>query len=204
MFKKLSLILAVMLVFVSTAAFASELTTYANETNGYQIDYPSDWTLLSKDSITEVTDMIANGEIEGLDSATISAYVSQVEQMDMMVALNDDGTNINLIYQDVGMELSSDMLISMLPQMTAQFESIFSDFAATDAGSAVTLGDNSYVTVSGTYSLTGVSMMMSQYYASAGTTLYIFTITTPNPEALDMDAQNALYESILTSFKTPA
>ncbi len=206
--KLVSMLLAVLMVLAPVFAMAeaaSEVTyaTYQNETNGYAIDYPETWSLLSKENVQSMIDSVASGEtkIEGMDPSVLETYKSQIEAMDMVMFMSADGAvNANLTYQAVPMLYTSDALISqMYPVAVQQFQSMFKDYTELAAPQVETVGDKEFVETAGQYTLSGMSFIMLQAHHCTDKFLYTVTFTINTSLNPDMAAIDTVSSTMLES-----
>lgn len=206
--KKGSLLLALWMLCVSLLACAQgvlaeesavEYSTYTNETQGYSIDYPSNWTLLSKGTINSVMQMVTDGKIPGVDSTMFEAYKAQIEGLDMAMMLAADGTNINVVGQDLGIEVTNELFAQMvLPTVLDQYPAMFPGIELVDKGSAVTAGEHEFMRIAGSLEMLGVKSQIEQYYTCKGKTMYVLTFTQPEASATEDKAE--IKEAMLASF----
>lgn len=134
--KLLSLLLAALVMLAPVCAMAADASyeTYGNEANGYSIDYPAEWTILSKETLQSVMDAISSGEkkVKGMDSAVVESYNAQIQQMDMAMFMSEDGAiNSNVTYMAVPEKYSGDVIISSVyPVVLQQVKSAYLDYEA--------------------------------------------------------------------------
>jgi hypothetical protein len=190
----------------AAAETASEITyaTYQNQTNGYSIDYPEAWTVLSKENLQPIMDSITSGEtqIAGMDGSVLESYKAQIESMDMVMFVSEDGAfNTNIAYQAVPMKYSSDDIVNtMYPAVLQQFQSMFSDYTPLSDPQVETVGDIEYVEIAGQYTLSGVTYVMLQAYYSTDSVLYSVTFTINSAANPDMNSFEAICNGMLGSF----
>lgn len=210
--KWLALLLALTLTLIPAFALAEAAAdeayaAYSNETNGYTIDYPDDWTLVSKESLQSVLDALDSGEtvVDGLDSSTIKACQSQIENMDMVMFISPDGVvNANVTYQAVSGKVTSDEILShVCPLVKQQFESAYQGYAELTDPAVQTVGDNEFVETAGQYTLSDQSFIILQALCSSDSALYTVTYVINNSMDPDADAIDAITTQMLASF-TPA
>ena len=207
--KGLSLLIAMLMILVPALAVAEEAadmtyTTYKNPTNGYAIDYPESWTLVSKETMQSVMDSIAGGEtkIDGLDSSKLEAYKAQIESMDMVMFISPDGAvNANVTYQAVPAKIASEQILKQVcPLVKQQFEGVFQNYKEMANPQAVTVGDLEYVETAGQYTLSGAGFIMLQAYYCTDSALYTVTYTIDDSMNPDKEAIDAISTAMLASF----
>ena len=204
--KLLSLLLAALLllapVYVSSAG--ATFKTYHNEANGYAIDYPSDWTILSKETLKTVTDSIASGEtlIKGLDASALETYRAQIEAMDMVMFMSADGVvNANINCQAVPVQLMGDLIIkSVYPAVVQQLQAAFADYAQLAEPQIEKVGNYEFVETAGQYTLSGMSFNLLQAYCCSESTLYTITYTINASMNPDMEALESIFSAMMASF----
>lgn len=210
--KWLTLLLATIMTLVPALALAEApagvtYATYTNESNGYAIDYPENWTLISKETLQSVMGSLAGGEtsVDGLDSSKLEAYKSQIENMDMVMFVSPDGAvNANVTYQAVPAKLTSDQILSQVcPLVKRQFEGAFQGYKELADPATVTVGDHEFVETAGQYTLSGQSFIMLQAYHCTDSALYTVTYTINSSMNPDTAAIDAITTQMLASFAPP-
>lgn len=209
MMKKISLLLAALLVLtpVYAASAGATFKTYHNEANGYAIDYPSDWTILSKETLETTMDSIASGEtpIKGMDASTLETYKAQIEAMDMVIFMSADGVvNANINCQTVPVQLTGDLIIkSVYPAVVQQLQTAFADYGQLAEPQIEKVGDYEFVETAGQHTLSGMNFIMLQAYYCSESTLYTITYTINASMNPDMEALESIFSAMVASF-TPA
>lgn len=178
---------------------AVEYSTYTNETQGYSIDYPSNWTLLSRGTIDNLMQVLTSGSVPGIDATAFEAYKTQIEGLDAAMMLAADGANLSVIGQDLGLEVTNELFIQMiLPTMLEQFPVMYPGIELVDEGSTVTAGEREFVKIAGSLEMMGSKAQVEQYYACIGKTLYILTFTEPGESVGEDKAE--IVQAVLASF----
>lgn len=204
--KLLSLFLAALVMLVPVYAMAADTSyeTYENEANGYSIDYPAEWTILSKETLQTTMDALTSGEteIEGMDSSVLEAYKAQIEGMDMVMFMSADGAvNANINYQAMPMKLTGDLIVSSVyPMVVQQLQAAFADYAPLADPQIEKVGDYEFVLTAGQYTLSGVPCIMMQAYHCSEKNLYTVTYTVNTSLNPDMEALDAISDAMLASF----
>ena len=208
--KFVALLLALLMLLVSTASLAeeAEVLSYTNKEGGYSFSYPAKMLLLSKENVQELLDQMTDPSysMEGMNEEAIRQNADQVRQMDMVMLMYASGVfNYNVVYQDTGVQLNNDLVLSALcPQFTAQYKMIYPDLTMGDEGSIYTLGDKEYVTQSLQLTANGIPMTMVILYAVNGTYLYNVTFTVADFAMADADFlsfMNGTVELFASSFE---
>lgn len=204
--KLLSLLLAALFMLAPVCAMAADgsYETYENVANGYSIDYPAEWTILSKETLQTTMDALTSGEteIEGMDSSVLEAYKAQIEGMDMVMFMSADGAvNTNINYQAMPMKLTGDLIVSSVyPMVVQQLQAAFADYAPLADPQIEKVGDYEFVLTAGQYTLSGVPCIMMQAYHCSEKNLYTITYTINTSLNPDMEALDAISDAMLASF----
>ena len=90
---------------------------YDDPAGRFSFAYPATWTVVSRENIEATLD-----EAEKLDDeafvATLQSIREQVSMADMVMVMSDNLTsNINMMPQEVGMELTGEMLLELGAQL---------------------------------------------------------------------------------------
>jgi hypothetical protein len=200
------MLLAALLVLAPVCAMAADVAyeTYQNEANGYSIDYPAEWTILSKETLQSTMDALTSGEtkIEGMDSSVFEAYKAQIESMDMVMFMSADGAvNANINYQAMPTKLTGELIVSSVYVMVVQqLQAAFADYALLADPQIEKVGDYEFVLTAGQYTLSGVPCIMMQAYHCTEKNLYTITYTINTSLNPDMDALDVISDAMLASF----
>ena len=204
--KTLLLLLAALLALAPVHAASARAAggTYRNETNGYSIDCPDGWTLISKETVQSVLDAVTSGEkkVEGMDGAAAEAYDAQIRQTDMAVFTSEDGAaNANITYMPVPEKYSGGVIIaSVCPVVLQKVKSAYPDYEATAEPQVVKIGGREFVEAAGQYTVSGVKYVMRQAYHCTDSTFYAIGVTVNTAMSPDLDASDALFDAMLASF----
>lgn len=199
--KLLSLLLCLALFAVpalslAEAAEAVEIETYTEENGAYSFNYPSNWTLLSRDSINEVFDAAATMDDDQLKSMVEQARAS-IEQYGIVMLLAPDySTNINLVVQTVGTSVAASDLLAMSEQFISQLSGTLQGFQVTGEAAVAAYGDNEYMRFGYEYEVMDRKLSGVQFYACPKTDLAVITYTVSPDEAATYEAD---LETILAS-----
>lgn len=195
---------AVMCLMLLASAALAENLTYANEGGKYTLTYPEEMILLDRDNVSELMKSIANGDMGdvGIDAATIEQQIPSIEQMDMAMLLTADGMmNVNVVYQDVGMELDNDTFLSALgAAMLQQYQAQFENCTVQDEGSIYTAGENAFarqvIDVE-----TVAPLRVVVLYAFRGTVMYVMTVTiNTSVEGEQLEQLGQIADDVAASF----
>lgn len=204
--KKWSHLFLVTLLILSSMGAAqtalAETNTYVNPTDGYQIAYPAEWTMLDRSTIDDILQIAAEGKIPGLDVSSIQGFKEQMDSFDVAVFIVPGEAVITVEYTDLGSEaaiVDGDILklIELLcPDTIQQYESALGNVDVIDAGSIAAFGEREFVTMSLTYELMNTPMSVNFYNYLSGTTLYVITVsyavTGAAPKGLDTHLEDML------------
>jgi len=184
--------LAAALCLFSWSSALAEMEVYVNPSNGYQISYPSDWTILNRETIDMLLGLAVDGNIPGIDGAVLGQYAAQIEQLDVVMFITPSGDTPTIGYEDAGIPLSPNLIQTLVcPQMIAQYEAMFDQVEVLDPGSIVTIGDNEFVFMSIKATIMGTQMQIDIYSYSHGNLLYSLGFTADDPTTQDILASFA-------------
>jgi hypothetical protein len=197
--KLLSLLLAALLALAPAYAMATGVTykTYQNETNGYSIDYPADWTVLSKETIRSNPDSLTQA-----GASVVETYKEQIDSKDMAVIMSGDGAvTVAIGYNPVSVQLTSNDLISTVyPAVLQQLEDAFEHCAPLNEPEAAKVGRLEFVRTAYKIRIQAADCVMLQaFYGSVGT-FYTINCTVNSDLNPDMDAVEAIFSDMLASF----
>ena len=179
--KKITALLMVLVVLLSTAALAEGTQVYTHPVHGYSITVPSDWLCVDSQNIQQLITDFENGTFSfmGTDIATLKNLALQMQQMDFAVLSNANSFNIVISFIDLGVAMNQDTFITTLvPILKADLAASFPSMEFSTVGEPLTLGDNHFVVIAGEYSMNGINMAMDQLYMLNGTRLYVLNLTT--------------------------
>ena len=201
--KPLALLLAMLIALTSADAAAAgvKYETYQNEANGYSIDYPADWTLLSKETLRSNPDRLA--EAEGMSASAVETYAPRIEAKDMAVIVSGDGAvNAAIGYQSVPAKFDSKEIVkNVYPAVLQQLEGVFEDYAPLAEPQVVKFGRREFVETAGRYTLSGVNIVVMQAFHCTGSTLYTIALTMTSSVGPDMNEMKDISDAMLASFK---
>jgi len=186
--KILSLLLAMAMLLTPVLSLAEEaFNIYTAPDGSYGFAYPADWSVLTLETLDE---LIAASENEGYKSA-MGNLRSQIEELGMIILMSEDMiSNINIVPQDTGAEVTNEMVAALeesaIAELTASMEGITfptqPSMLDLDDGRQALLVQYS-VPLFEEYSLFG-----AQAYVGVGNTLFLFTMTS-EPDRAEADAQ---------------
>lgn len=201
--KLLSLILSLMMIVCCMPALAASegYLDYTHPTQGYSVEYPESWIALDSTNIEAMMKSLADNE--EFSALNLEAVVPQITQMEMTMFMDNFGTNINIVGQEVGMSITASSFLPMMPQMAQQVTVSLPDAKLLDTGSLYEIGGNQYCTLCASYTLAGSDLYVFQFYAFSGTTMYLITLTM-NASVVDMDTVEAYTDHLLETLVLPA
>lgn len=173
-------LMACLVLALPTLCLAQETgyETYNDPDGRFSFLYPDDWTLLSKETIDEIMNVATELGDENL-AAVVESVKPQLEMVDMVMLMGPDaGTNINVVCQDTGMELSADTLLALSGTLQSQLSAQLEGLSFIEEPSLIDVGDGQALLLQYAYSLAGQDLVGVQAYRSNGSDLYIFTLTT--------------------------
>lgn len=151
--------------------------TYTDAAGRFTFLYPEGWTALSKDTIDGIMDVAAslgNEELENL----IESVKPQLEAVDMIMLMSPDmSSNVNVVCQDVGMEMTADMLLAVSGTFQSQLSAQLEGLTFPEDPSLIDVGEDQALMIPYAYTLAGQDFIGVQAYRPNGSDLYIYTLT---------------------------
>lgn len=187
----LALVSAVLLVLSLSLGALAEETLYTQPDGLYTVTVPEGWLVVDAANVEAILEQA--GKEESFNSA-IRTALQQAAGVPIAIFYAPDASvdgvmaNINIAAIDLGMAVSADMLLTMAPQLDAQFKATFADWEAADEAALVDLGVRQIMGMGGTYTLLDKTMSMQQAFFTVGTTMYTVTLTA-TPDTLDSYAE---------------
>ncbi len=157
--------------------------SYVSQDGSISFLYPDTWTLLSQENLDTVLDIAQNmEELSGLmDTAR-----AQIEQYGMILLMSEDYlSNINLILQNVGAEMTSDLLLAAAPSIQTSISSSISGVSFDSDPEIMDINGRPALLIQYGYVVSGVELFGVQVYMSVGTQLCLCTLTTSVQDASD-------------------
>ncbi len=201
--KLFALMLTLLLVLPMTGLAAdAEWTTYTHPTIPYQISYPADWVLISRETMSQLAESVTAGGVEGIDSAALENYKAQLQVLDMVSFISPTGdVNFNIQYHDLEAVLTvEDLKTGLCPAMAQELLGAFPNATTLVGGEILEAGDNQFAYIAIGYNINGMDAIAMQTYITEGTILYMTTFTVISSLVTDIDAVDATIEAICTSF----
>ncbi len=197
----LALTLAISLALPALSAGA-DYTEYTHPADGYRISYPSDWILVDKETFGEAMELVLESGLPGMDVSAVEPLKEQILATDMMLCMSPDGAiNMNMQIQPMPAEVSrQDIIDGLLPMVIEQMKTVFPGMEVVEPGDTVTFGDNEYAYYAFASVMGDTPMLQTQLYYPHGTTIYILTVTLKVELVDDIDAFDAQFEDIASSF----
>lgn len=177
--KGVVLLLAALLIFSGSCAFAQE-NRYTHPTHGYSFTMPDDWLAVDSKNIENHIAAYEKGVLlfPGTDAASLKNMLSQVLQLDCTILLDPHANNAIFVTENTGVPQTSEQVISQLiPLLKARFQQRYPDITFTACGDILTLGENDFIALSGTYSKDGMTFFLDQLYLVDGTQLHCISLT---------------------------
>lgn len=182
MTKKLLCLIATLLLLLTPLLATAETAAaiYEDVDGRFTFSYPESWILLDKETI-DVLLAAAGGVDDANFQQQLESMKPQIEQLGMIMLMSEDlGTNINLILQEVGVELTGVLLEAMAPSISQQLSAALSGLTITSEPALIEVGDAQVLAAEYAYSVSGVDMAGMQVYLPAGTNLVILSMTASN------------------------
>lgn len=200
--KILSMLVVLCLMLAPVMGMAADFenfNVYEDPNDRFAFAYPGDWILLSKETIDEAIAM-AETMLDEESKALFQSIVPQVEQLGLIVLTDATmQSNINLICQDVGGELTTDFVLAVAQPALEQMRASLNDFEIVDEPYVLELEDKQAVIMSYMYSMADTYMVGVQANIGAGSNLYSLTLTmtpenTDDIEVLDFVLCNSVMQ----------
>jgi hypothetical protein len=113
----------------------------------------------------------------------------------------DQMSNVVINVIDMGMNLTGDMLLTMLAPVTVtQLQSTFTDFALTEDPSLEEYNGKEYCIISGTCTVVGIQIRSITAFCTDDGLLYSLSFTIANIEGVDDELLAEQYEAMMSSF----
>ena len=201
--KLLALAMTLMMILCCVPALAATegYVDYEHPTLGYTLEYPEAWIVLDSANIESAMTSLQNDP--AFAALDLSAAIPQITQLQMTMFIDNYGTNINIVGQDVGQEITAEQFLPMMPMMAAQVTAQLPDAALLDEGSLYEIGDKQYCMLCASYTLNGEALYVFQFYTFSGTTMYLVTLTM-NASVGDMDVIEAYSDHMLATLTFPS
>ena len=177
--------MAAAMVFLPLMAEAEDAPylSYVSQDGSISFLYPDTWTLLSQENLDTVLDIAQNmEELSGLmDTAR-----AQIEQYGMILLMSEDYlSNINLILQNVGAEMTSDLLLAAAPSIQTSISSSVSGVSFDSDPEIMDINGRPALVIQYGYTVAGVDLFGVQVYMAVDTQLCLCTLTTSVQDASD-------------------
>ena len=98
--------------FCMTAFAADQYSAYTHKTQGYSLEYPSDWLVLDTETVSAV--LKDAGNQAAYANIDIEAYAQSITSSDMVMFMKADGDNMSVVSQYIGQAFSADALVKEL------------------------------------------------------------------------------------------
>lgn len=176
--KRLFSVLVILVMLLVPVLSVAEATASYTHTNGqFTFQYPAGWTLLNKETISTLMDMVEDYGDEQLN-ALMNTYGPAIRQADMVMLINETGmANITIAAQEVGVRLDADTLEAMAPLLVNQMSATMDGLRFQNEGTVVTVKGNSCLLLEYGYELAGQMLYGAQLYVPGATSLYCLGYT---------------------------
>ena len=210
--KIIALILALMLSLAIPCAMAEALPAeearYTHPTQGYSFVVPEGWLMLDATNIDAYIAAYEKGEMTftGTNAQTLQNLKPQVQGTDCGVLINPYANNAVFVKEDMGIEMTNEQFATiMVPMMKTQLLQQNPTIEFTDEVELLPFGENTFILLSGSYNLNGISASIDMLFLLQGTSLYTVNLTTTS--LFGDDLVNAFYTDVfalLGTFATEA
>jgi len=184
--KILSLLLVLAMLLTPVFALAVENYSFYTAPDGsYSFAYPSEWTLLSKDTFDAVLDVAVSMGDENF-TTMVENLRPQIEELGIVVLMSADlSSNINVIAQNTGIEVTPELLTALGEMIPAQLTSQLGESVVFPVEPyLVDVGEGRQVLlVEYTFTMMGYDQYGVQASIGNGTVLHTFTLTTSAEQA---------------------
>jgi hypothetical protein len=189
----------------SSPAAETQYNTYGNETYGYSVDYPAEWTLLDSDTVGDVMELLTSGELtfEGITPDALEALKTMIsgDMTGFTEFVDRNGNNFNVTCFTFPTLASIDAAKEILvPQIITGYQQMYSDMAVLDDGSVYTVDDREFIKVKCMYTIDGMTVLVTPFFHFENDLLFniIFTWVTTGDE--ETKALDQIMESVIASF----
>ena len=186
----LSIFLAVLLLFPALAmAIDTQVgTTYVNEDPYYSYTYPEEWVMINKDTVSLLMGLAAN--------TLASGYADAIKNMGIVMFMAPDFQEFAIVMtQYLGMDISAELLISLLPMLA---ETVSAQSPGTEIkgdGELIQQGGNTFAKILVYVPVAEGNMVIAMYITTANENLYMIFCY-----KAEQEADFAAFESSLASF----
>ena len=156
---------------------AENYLSYSDPDGIYGFMYPSGYTVMDRDTITNVMDSAAKMDDEQLSSLA-TQYKDLIVNSNIVMLLSADmSTNINIVTQDVGVEMTPEQLLEQSPALESTLTSQISGLTITQSGQILEADTIRPLIIMYEYELAGKKLSAAQAYLCIGTRLFCATLT---------------------------
>lgn len=207
-----ALLLALLLSLLCTGAFAEaapvEDALYTHPTQGYSLLVPEGWLMVDETNIDTLITAYEQGEMTftGTNAQTLQQLKQQILQTGCAVLINQHANNVVIVKEDMGVEMTNEQFVTlMVPMLKTQLQQQMPTIEFTNEGELLHMGENTFIILSGSYSMNGITAAVDMLFLLQGTSLYTVNLTATS--LFGQEVVNAFYEEVfnmLPSFTVPA
>ena len=199
----LSILIAALLLALPLAAANAEAEIYVEANVGYSFEVPEGWMAIDGTNAIAQLDTNSLGHFnEAIITALESLKGFPVVFLYEKVPTNTTfANNINVTYQDLGVEFDISELMPMEDAIVEGLKSMFPEIEISYPLSLVSAGDRNVMIIGSEYALNGDRYSLRQVRFAGGTLLYEITLTALEQDDVESYVE-ALFELVM-SFKTP-
>lgn len=197
--KRMALLLAALLSLSAGCTLAEE-ELYTHPTHGYSFTVPDGWLVVDAKNIEEHMDAYENGVMffTGTNTQSLKNMQPQVLQLDCAILLDPHSNSAIFITENMGTPQTNEKVASQLiPLLKARFQQRYPGIEFTSEGDILTLGENEWIILAGTYSKDGMTFSLDQLYLVDGTLIHCISLTVSN-HASPKEASH-FYSEVITT-----
>lgn len=210
--KTLAVLLILVLTLLGPCACAEDIPAeenrYIHPTKGYTFPVPEGWLVVDAENIDGCMDALGKGELvfPALDAPTLNDMKPRFQQLDCAMLFDPHGNNAVFVTESLGnLWTSEQFAATMIPALKAQFTQQHPDIEFTSEGEILPMGENEFITLSGTYHLNGAIFSLDQLYTIDKTRVHCISLTVndhASPENINLFFREIV--SVLTAFSITA
>lgn len=210
--KAIAALLVLLLMLPGSCACAENMPTeenlYTHPTKGYTFFVPEGWLIVDAENIEDCISACETGEItsSAVNAQVLNSMMPQIRQLDCAMLFDPYGNNAVFVTESLGNLWSNEQFIAlMIPTLKAQFTRQHPDIEFTSEGDLLPLGENEFITLTGTYHLNGGIFSLDQLYIIDKTRVHCISLTVSS-HAIPEEANLFFTEmvDILSSFSISA
>lgn len=173
----IGLCLALVMVMVPMLGMAEDTQKYEAADGAYSFSYPSSYNVLASNTISSLLDIaVANADEQII--TLVEQVRPQIESLGLIILMNNDKqSNISIAPTPMNMEISSEMLLSLVDVFKPMLEGQIPGIEFVGEQEIVQLGEYNALQMQYEYTLADIAFSAAQCYVGIGTDLYVCTVT---------------------------